>query len=800
MIDQVRFKKILIRYMSDFHRRWNEDQEYYKWEAVQHFQKAWDIEAPDFTAMLSDAFSKTSNLLANANNFPLGMLLEFSNAAPEELRTMFRNLFDEEQDVYMRITAFKQLAAEMRALYSKDAPQHFQTENAITTYLWLRYPDKYYIYKLSEARNVAAELKSNITFKKGAYSENLHTFFDLYGEINKELRLNTKVKKLLQDHLTESCYPDPLLHTLTVDFGFYISRFIAEGDDVELESTDWWPSVHDYTPGFTKEKWLELLNNPNIIGPIWGSTLASFYAAGGEATCTQIAEETNDSPYSISGRCTNLAKRIYKETKCKLLEQDGKKRYWPILFQGKNAGSDIPGSFIWTLRPELYDALTDFDIVGKYGKQTVDPPVVNPDELQSKAEFRRWFRPFLDALVELGGSAPRLKVHEKIISMCGIPEEELSKKSSAGTAIIANQFDWSRNYLNYEGFMDSSAPNGIWALNELGRKILMTEDLAGKIIAKWVKIKTAQREGQPVPVIDLTPYYTYRPMIEKYSKKDFLNEVYLKESQYTRLVATLKKKKNIILQGAPGVGKTFAARRLAWSMMGEKDDSRIAFVQFHQNYSYEDFVMGYKPTDNGFALKSGIFYDFCKTAASQPNLDFFFIIDEINRGNMSKIFGELLMLIENNYRDTAAKLAYTGEAFSVPGNLYIIGMMNTADRSLAMIDYALRRRFSFFEMEPGFESDGFSAYQKSLNNDTLNELIKRVQDLNKTIANDKTLGKGFRIGHSYFCGCTDCTDEWLHDIVDFDIIPMLSEYWFDEPTTLADWVNILQGVFHDQAQ
>ena len=328
----------------------------------------------------------------------------------------------------------------------------------------------------------------------------------------------------------------------------------------------------------------------------------------------------------------------------------------------------------------------------------------------------------------------------------------------------------------------------------------MTEDLAGKIIAKWVKIKAAQREGQPVPVIDLTPYYTYRPMIEKYSKKDFLNEVYLKESQYTRLVSTIKKKKNIILQGAPGVGKTFAARRLAWSMMGEKDDSRIAFVQFHQNYSYEDFVMGYKPTDNGFALKSGIFYDFCKTAASQPSLDFFFIIDEINRGNMSKVFGELLMLIENNYRDTAAKLAYTGEAFSVPGNLYIIGMMNTADRSLAMIDYALRRRFSFFEMEPGFESDGFAAYQKGLHNDTLDALVNLVRELNKTIANDKTLGKGFRIGHSYFCGCTDCTDEWLHDIVDFDIIPMLSEYWFDEPATLSEWVSRLQGVFHDQAQ
>ena len=799
MIDQVRFKKALIRYLRDFPSRWVEDQEYYKWEAVQHFQETWDIEAADFKGMIAEAFSKTDNLLANANNYPLGMLLEFANEAPEELRAMFRNLFDKEQNVYTRIAAFKQRAEEMRALYNKDAPQHFQTENAITTYLWLKYPDSFYIYKLSEAKNVAAELKSNSTFKKGAYTENLRAFFELYGEINRELKLSAKVKQLLQEHLTDTCYPDPLLHTLTVDFAFYVSRFIVEGDSVEPEGDDWWPSAEEYTPGLTKEKWLELLNNPKIIGPVWGKTLASFYAAGGEATCTQIATETNDSPYSISGRCTNLAKRIHKETNCKLLEQDGKKRYWPILFQSKNAGSEIPGSFIWKLRPELYDALTAFDIVGKYGMQALYPPMVNPYELQSKAEFRRWFRPLLDALVELGGSAPRLKVHEKIISMCDITVEELNKKSAAGTSIITNQFDWSRNYLNYEGFMDSSAPNGTGKLSELGKKILMTDDLAGKIIAKWVKIKTAQREGQPVPVIDLTPYYTYRPVIKKYSKQDFLNEVYLKESQYTRLIATIKKKKNIILQGAPGVGKTFAARRLAWAMMGEKDDSRIAFVQFHQNYSYEDFVMGYKPTDAGFTLKSGIFYDFCKTAAAQPGQDFFFIIDEINRGNMSKIFGELLMLIENNYRDTCAKLAYTGEPFSVPGNLYIIGMMNTADRSLAMIDYALRRRFSFFEMTPGFDSKGFTDYQKELNNDTLNELIKRVQDLNKTIANDKTLGKGFCIGHSYFCGCKECSEEWLRDIVDFDIIPMLSEYWFDEPATLADWASILQGVFHDQA-
>ncbi len=234
-------------------------------------------------------------------------------------------------------------------------------------------------------------------------------------------------------------------------------------------------------------------------------------------------------------------------------------------------------------------------------------------------------------------------------------------------------------------------------------------------------------------------------------------------------------KKNIILQGAPGVGKTFAARRLAWSMMGEKDDSRIEFVQFHQNYSYEDFMMGYKPVEDGFELKYGIFYRFCQKAANQPDKEFFFIIDEINRGNMSKIFGELLMLIEKDYRGTKMTLAYNGLPFSVPKNLYIIGMMNTADRSLAMIDYALRRRFSFFEIEPGFDSQGFISYQNGLNSETLDELISKVKELNRKIAADKSLGRGFCIGHSYFCGRDVCTDEWLHSVVDYDILPMLSK-------------------------
>ncbi len=283
--------------------------------------------------------------------------------------------------------------------------------------------------------------------------------------------------------------------------------------------------------------------------------------------------------------------------------------------------------------------------------------------------------------------------------------------------------------------------------------------------------------------------------IEKYTKEMFLSEVYMNAEQYNTLVRLLLNKQNIILQGAPGVGKTFAAKRLAYSIMGEKNENRIELIQFHQNYSYEDFVMGYKPLEDGFELRYGIFYKFCQKAANNPQQSYFFIIDEINRGNMSKIFGELLMLIEKDYRGTKMTLAYNGMSFFVPKNLYIIGMMNTADRGLAMIDYALRRRFSFFEMKPGFEINGFKSYLKTLNNKSFEVLIEKIKELNQEIENDSSLGSGFCIGHSYFCGQEVCTKEWMQTVIRYDIMPMLKEYWFDEQAKVQKWSKILEGVF-----
>ena len=264
-----------------------------------------------------------------------------------------------------------------------------------------------------------------------------------------------------------------------------------------------------------------------------------------------------------------------------------------------------------------------------------------------------------------------------------------------------------------------------------------------------------------------------------------------------KLVNLLQNKKNIILQGAPGVGKTFAAKRLAYSIIGEKDTSRVMLVQFHQSYSYEDFIMGFRPRKDGFELAPGPFYEFCKTAQEDDERDYFFIIDEINRGNLSKIFGELLMLIENDKRGEKLRLLYSNELFSVPENVHIIGMMNTADRSLAMIDYALRRRFAFFELEPAFTSEGFKIMMESVCNSKLEALIERVKELNYFISKDESLGDGFRIGHSYFCTNTIITDERLAYIIKYELLPLIKEYWFDEPVKVEQWTNKLCGILND---
>ena len=675
MFNKVRLKEAVAEYKKCFVQKWWSDEKY-KWEMVKCFQVNWDVNADDFVAMLAKSLAKAAAILNAANYYPVGMITEFAEKAQEDVRAMFIALFDETREVYERIDAFKRKSQFLLERYGNGAAQHYQHENAIFAYLWLRYPDKYYLYKLNEIKAISNKLESSYTFKKGAYADNIRNFLAFYNEICDELKQDDELKNMLASQITGTCYPDPELRTLTMDVGFFISRY-------DLSKVNLYANLKPYFD-ITKE---DLLKN------------------------------------DTSGL-----------------------QYWFL-----NANPKI-----WSMSSMPIGEVQDYTLYNDNGNK------------------RRIFQNFLDA-----------KAGDMVIGYESTPIKQI-------VAILRVSAEQDGQKIYFEKVEGLSSPIDFSTLKECPE----LEKMEYFSMTQGSLFKLTR--GEYDFIIDMIREENLTPSDNgnaKYTKADFLRDVYMTEAKYDRLKAVLEKKKNIILQGAPGVGKTFAAKRLAYSVMGEVDDDRIEFVQFHQNYSYEDFMMGYKPVGEGFELKYGIFYRFCQKAANHPDKDYFFIIDEINRGNMSKIFGELLMLIEADYRDKKATLAYNGLSFSVPKRVHIIGMMNTADRSLAMIDYALRRRFSFFDMEPGFDSEGFINYQNSLANDTFNTLIERIKELNREIAADKSLGKGFCIGHSYFCNADDCIEEWMKDVVDFDILPMLSEYWFDDSSKLQRWENILHGVF-----
>ena len=284
----------------------------------------------------------------------------------------------------------------------------------------------------------------------------------------------------------------------------------------------------------------------------------------------------------------------------------------------------------------------------------------------------------------------------------------------------------------------------------------------------------------------------------EYTQQNALDGLFLDETEFEAIIAALERKKNVILEGPPGVGKTFVAKRLAYSLIERKAPQNVTTIQFHQSYAYEDFIQGYRPDGKGgFERQNGIFYSFCCKAAKSGSEKFVFIIDEINRGNLSKIFGELMMLIEYDKRgeEFAVPLTYSDvekdEPFFVPDNLFLIGTMNTADRSLAMVDYALRRRFVFFRLKPAFEREQFKTHllKKGVPNELLEKIKTRITNLNTAIREDKNnLGPGYEIGHSFFCPLEnrEYDKEWYESIIECEIVPLLKEYWYDNPGNVKD--------------
>ena len=795
---EVAISSIIERYKKQFPEINNK--ELYKWQAVKSFQDNWNVNAEEFTTMLASSLEKADNLLTAKNYYAYKMITKFAEKEPETVRLMFVDLYSETKPLIHRYESFENSADELLAKYYSDSSKanHFQHWNAVSVYLTFRYPDKHYIYKRRVFENFAKQIGYTNIPKRGD-KKSLEVFYKICDLVLAVVKEDQELLALTKSRLTKDCYEDIELHLLVQDIIYFGSRLSSA-----KKYNEWWPDEEDYSPGITAEQWSELLYDNSIFIHESLVIMKRMLAIGGEATCTQLSHKYGQTKNFYNVGSSALAKRIYTKTQCKLLTKNNENsKWWPILFVGKHADDTVLGSYIWKLRPELKKALIVANI------QNYNDSFVDEDNQSSETKNFWWLNtnPKLWSIhsISVGdehsytlfndnGNKRRIyqnfldaKVGDLVIGYESTPVKQVVAllkvaKENDGERLFFEKLENFINPINYSSLKElPELHNSEFLNNPQGCLFKLTKP-------EYEIIMDVIREQNPkLKSSEVAPY----------TQESFLSEVYIDEQQYLKLRSLLKNKKNLIIQGPPGVGKTYMAKRLAYSIIGQKDDSKIEFVQFHQNYLYEDFIMGYKPCENGFELKHGVFYRFCQHAENNPNENFFFIIDEINRGNLSKIFGELLMLIENDYRGVKVTLAYDGLPFSVPENVYIIGMMNTADRSLALIDYALRRRFSFFDVEPAYYSDGFLTYLSNLESDIFNSVIEVITNLNKEIATDASLGPGFRIGHSYFCGQEECSTEWLTEVIDYEILPMLSEYWFDDAKKVKRWENALHGVLDD---
>lgn len=690
-------REVIRFYKQDFSKYW--EAEKYKWVAVQHFQKNWNIDAEDFAGMLEESFSQTYNLLQGGMYYANKMLCTLAKQDPEKMRSLFRLLYNESLPLVDRLQPFRAGCDELMEAFRQNAADpekaknHYQDLRALCVYLSFRYPEKYYLFKyrmytgfrkLIDFKETSQEKDSEIR-KYDNYARMCQAVID---EILEDPELQRIQRRQVDSE--PNCYPDPEFHLLAQTIIYCSSDIPVETEqpkvlgrgaavaDEDVETKRYWI----YSPGNGAVLWDECYNN-------------GFMAIG-----------------------------------------------W----------DEIGDLTAYSSKDEMKQAM----------KEEIDPSLSYMNAAHATWQFVHDMKP--------GDIVFAKKGMYHII----------------GRGVVASDYIFDSSRKEYKNI----------------RKV------------NWTHRGEWPHPGQAVlkTLTDLTPYTDYVDKLNAlfendavddveeqeieypaYDAENFLEEVFMDEDSYETLVGLVRNKRNVILQGAPGVGKTFAAKRLAYSMMGEKNPNRVMMVQFHQSYSYEDFIMGFRPSETGFELKRGAFYNFCKTAEIDSENEYFFIIDEINRGNLGKIFGELFMLIESDKRGVELQLLYSDEKFSVPGNVYIIGMMNTADRSLAMLDYALRRRFAFFEMKPGFDTDGFRAYRMGLASEKFDRLINCVESLNTAIAADESLGEGFCIGHSYFCNLKKATDQALFGIVEYELIPLLKEYWFDEPIKVKDWTNNLRS-------
>lgn len=604
--------KYITYYKNNFSKIWEDEN--FKWKAIKCFQDNWDINAKDFLKMLDNSFAQTYNLLSSNQYFPLKMIKLYANYDCQKVRAMFLDLYNEDKDIIERISNFKKSSEDLCNMYTPGY-QHYQKENAITVYLWLKNPDKYYIFKFGEIKSVAEKLHSEYDFRKGAYENNIRNHIKLYDLICNILQDDFELKKIFYSHLDETCYQDPYMKTLTIDFGYYVanidSKIAIENIEVnnKLQSKNY-PQLKN-----------QILYGPPGTGKTYNTVIKAI-----EITNPELIQKDKD------GNVENyeLLKEKFDE-----LKQQGQIEF--VTFHQSYSYEE----FVEGIKPYIPEWGTVEENNRFIGQDGIFKKICNSAKTTIEGNFEKIYSQFIEEIDE--------------------NYEFKTKKGSFKIRVNDNDGLTIRTGDNFE------------------------KETCGTITKEQIKNQTFTSLGRKQKLEAITKY-----LKEKY-------------------------------------GLTFST-----------------------------------------------------SIAVKPHI---LIIDEINRGDVSKIFGELITLIEEDKRigkehQMTVTLPYSREPFGVPNNLYIIGTMNTADRSIALLDTALRRRFDFEEMMPKPEL----LRGKDIEGVDLEQLLTKIND---RIKNE--YDRDHQIGHSYLMEVEN--KEQLERAYKNRILPLLNEYFYNDIDSVAKILN-----------
>lgn len=747
------------------------EEELYRWSALASFSEHWDPNSQNLPEMLRSSLFGFADRLASSLVYNYASLVSLAESKPKVIRFSLECLLNEERSLADRVDAFHntlQLQAERRREEMRTSGSDGrlrvdrQTLPAISSYLFLAHPERHFPYK-EEELSFFLELIGATYHAKGpdddlgqAYCEYERFCEELLGYIrDNRPTIVERSRSLVSEELA---LLDPNDHLLVHE--------IISSANTYLGTPPWRHSLN------------KLVHKLHRV----------YERDLGPETPARVVQQL----YSLTSNVSNLVPEssdplLFLSTMCggSLSEREGKSLFLQAI-RCLHVSANVPLSLAG------FPGVSLPDLRGESGSNAADLRLelfISAYDLSRGRgeEGRRAFAKSFDA-AQLDGHIPFRTLASALFLVNPdyfIPLDPVTcRYLSDRYGLRPPEAGTGASYLDFLDFSKKIIEEPISSL-------AFSAQTGGKRSSKAVNAATAASFGVDGEL----------PSPKPYGAKDFLREVYMDGDGLRTLLGLLETKKNLILQGAPGTGKTFVARRLAYVLMGRADRSRVQMVQFHQGTTYDDFVYGYRPTAEGtFEPCAGAFAEFCERAATEEAdaaregrgaLPFVFIIDEINRANVSKVFGELLMCIEADHRGEFVLNPVSRKPFSVPGNVFIIGMMNTADRGLALIDYALRRRFSFFEMRPALGNERFRA--TLADSPELLRLVDAVSRLNSDIERDPSLGRGFVIGHSYFCGEGEARPaERASRIVDYELAPLVEEYWFDDPSRAAEEIMKLR--------